>query len=148
MQSVELLSDFTEGLLSMEDLGWMLSDAEASGCKQVLITFTTDSNIIPQVNLIFSYTAEVGLVEWLRIEILISKDIDATAFFTKQYPELIESKGEVVVRSDGISVFYRVSTQPETRKLRDYVKTVAEIVGANVTVLKYASYTLVPEEHL
>lgn len=148
MQPAEFLSDFTEGLLNREDLEWILSDAEASGFKQVLITFTTDSDVIPRVNLIFSYTAEVALVEWLRVEVLISRDVEATSFFTKQYPELIKSRGEVVVRSDGISVFYKVSTQSKSRKLRDCVKTVAEIVGARVGVLRYIGYTLMPEESL
>ncbi|MEM0014515.1 MAG: hypothetical protein QXS42_04450 [Zestosphaera sp.] len=148
MQPAEFLTNFTEDLLSREDLEWMLSDAEVSGARHVLMAFTTDSNTIPRVNVVFSYMAGVGLIEWLRVEVLVSKDIEAASFFTKQYSDLIRGGGEVIVRGDGISVFYRVDARTEVRRLRDYVQAVAEVIGVSVGVLRYVGYTLIPDESL
>ncbi|MEM2020662.1 MAG: hypothetical protein QXP80_00345 [Zestosphaera sp.] len=143
---VDMLIDFTEGLLRLEDLEWILSDVEVSGLKQVLISFTTDSELIPQVNLIFSYLPEVGLIEWLRLEVLVSQDVEASSFFTEYYPELIKSGGEVLVRSDGISIFYKVGDVSRFKSLRDYVGVVSNVLNTAVKELRYVSYGLVPAE--
>lgn len=137
------LVDFIEGLVSLRDLEWILSDLESSGFKEALISFVTDSQIIPHVNVIFSYLGGVELIEWVRVEITLSRDIEALSFFTKYYPALIKSGGEVIVRSDGISVFYKVKLVDETRKLADYVAEVAKLVGTEVGVLRYSGYAIV-----
>lgn len=144
MFPLEKLIDFIGGLVSLEDLEWILSDLESSGSKEALISFATNSLLLPYVSVIFSYLSEVELIEWVRVEIAISKDVEALNFFTKHYPELARSGGEVVVRSDGVSVFYKVRLVGETRKLVDYVNEVAELVGAEVSELKYSGYMIIP----
>ncbi|MEO3994072.1 MAG: hypothetical protein QN229_07205 [Desulfurococcaceae archaeon TW002] len=143
MFPLEKLINFIGSLISLKDLEWILSDLESSGFKEALISFVTNSQILPYVNVIFSYLGEVELIEWVRVEITISKDIEALSFFTKYYPALIKSGGEVIVKSDGISVFYKVKLTDETRKLVDYVAKVAELIGTEVSVLRYSGYTLV-----
>ncbi len=143
---MDVLISFTEGLLRLEDLEWILSDVEASGLKHVLISFTTDSELIPQVNLIFSYLPEVDLIEWLRLEVLVSQDVEASSFFTRYYQELIKSGGEVLVRSDGISIFYRIGNASRFKSLRDYVGIVSSVLNTTVKELRYVSYGLIPAE--
>lgn len=143
MFPLEKLVDFVKGLVSFEDLEWILSDLESSGFKEALISFVTNSRLLPYVNVIFSYLSEAELIEWVRVEITISKDVEALSFFTKHYPELTRSGGEVVVKSDGISVFYKVRLTGETRKLTDYVAKVAELVGAKVSELRYSGYMII-----
>lgn len=144
MFPLEKLIDFIGGLVSTEDFEWILSDLESSGFKEVLISFVTDSHVVPYVNIIFSYLSEVELIEWVRAEITISKDIEASSFFTKYYPELIKSGGEVVIRSDGISVFYKIKLSTETKKLIDYVTMIAKLLGVEVGELRYSNYAIIP----
>ncbi|MEM3142813.1 MAG: hypothetical protein QW656_06315 [Zestosphaera sp.] len=143
MLSLEKLVDFIGDLVPFEDLEWILSDLESSGFKEVLISFVTNSQLLPYVNVIFSYLSEVELIEWVRVEIIISKDIEALSFFTKHYPELIKSGGEVIVKSDGISVFYKIRLAGEAEKLVDYVTKVADLVGTEVSELRYSGYTII-----
>ncbi|MEM0244849.1 MAG: hypothetical protein QXV93_02925 [Zestosphaera sp.] len=143
MLSLEKLVDFIGDLVPFEDLEWILSDLESSGFKEVLISFVTNSQLLPYVNVIFSYLSEVELIEWVRVEIIISKDIEALSFFTKHYPELIKSGGEVIVKSDGISVFYKIRLAGEAEKLVDYVTKVADLVGTEVSELRYFGYTII-----
>ncbi len=145
MFPLEKLIDFVGGLVPVEDFEWILSDLESSGSKEAIMFFVTNSRILPNVNVIFSYLCGVGFIEWVRVEIAISKDIEALSFFTKYYPELIKSGGEVVVRSDGISVFYRVKLVSETRKLVDYVTEVAKMVGTEVNELRFSGYTIIAD---
>jgi len=142
MLPLEKLIDFIGGLVPFEDLEWVLSDLESSGFKEALISFVTDSQILPYVNVIFSYLSEVELIEWVRVEIAVSKDIEALSFFSRYYPELVRSGGEVVIRSDGISVFYKIRLVSETKKLMDYVTMVAELIGTKVSKLSYSGYAL------
>ncbi len=146
MFPLEKLIDFVGGLVPVEDFEWILSDLESSGSKEAMMFFVTNSRILPNVNVIFSYLCGAGLIEWVRVEIAISKDVEALSFFTKYYPELIRSGGEVVVRSDGISVFYRVKLVGETRKLVDYVAEVAKMIGTEVNELKFSGYTIIVNE--
>lgn len=146
MFPLEKLVDFVKGLVSFEDLEWILSDLESSGFKEALISFVTNSRLLPYVNVIFSYLSEAELIEWMRVEITISKDVEALSFFTKHYPELTRSGGEVVVRGDGISVFYKVKLTGETGRLIDYVTKVAELVGAKVSELRYSGYMIISSD--
>jgi len=143
MFPLEKLIDFVGGLVPVEDFEWILSDLESSGSKEAMMFFVTNSRILPNVNVIFSYLCGAGLIEWVRVEIAISKDVEALSFFTKYYPELIKSGGEVVVRGDGISVFYKIRLVSETRKLMDYVSEVAKIVGTEVSELRFSGYTII-----
>lgn len=147
MFPLEKLVDFVGGLAPLEDFEWILSDLESSGFKEALMIFVTNSQILPYVNVIFSYLGEVGLIEWVRVEIMISKDIDASSFFTRYYPELIKSGGEIVVKSDGISVFYKVRLAGEAKKLIDYVTRVAELVETKVSELRYSGYMIISSDN-
>lgn len=142
MFPLKKLIDFIGDLVPLEDFEWILSDLESSGFKEALISFVTDSQILPCVNVIFSYLSEVELTEWVRVEIMVSKDIEALSFFTKYYPELVKSGGEVVIKSDGISVFYKIRLVSEAKKLMDYVTMVAKLVGTEVSKLSYSGYAL------
>lgn len=139
MHTYEDLIHFLSDYVKLDDILWLLSDSEVHSYGQVIISFNTNSKVVLGVNVIFSHRLGGGL-EDVRVEFLISADVSASKFLSSQYTDLIKSGAEVLVKKEGISVFYRVKSLSDAG-LKQYVDSVCKILGTdpiNLSFLKYS----------
>jgi len=139
VHTYEDLMRFLGDYVKLDDILWLLSDSEVHSYGQVIISFNTNSKVVLGVNVIFTHRLGGGL-EDVRVEFLISTDISASKFLSSQYTDLIKSGAEVLVKKEGISVFYRVKSLGNT-SLKQYVDNVCKILeidSINLSFLKYS----------
>ncbi len=143
MLTYENLRNFLSDYIKLDDILWIISDSEIHGYKQVMISFTTDSKVILGVNVIFSHKFEDEL-EDVIVEFLISPEISASKFLTTQYTDLIKSGAEVLIKKEGISIFYRVKSLSNT-SLKQYVDRVCNILGVDSINLNFLKYSFLED---
>lgn len=143
MHTYEDLMRFLGDYVKSDDILWLLSDSEVHSYGQVIISFNTNSKVVLGVNVIFTHRLGGGL-EDVRVEFLISTDISASKFLSSQYTDLIKSGAEVLVKKEGISVFYRVKSLGNA-SLKQYVDNVCKILEIDSINLSFLKYSFLEE---
>jgi len=144
---IKALEELTKPLNLIE----AFEEANEVSARYIILRFKSmNSKYVEGINIILRYLPHTSLVIWGRIEVLVSRDIPAKEFLTRIYNELIKSKAEVLVKADGISVFYKLNTASANEFKADLIRKISEclriIEGTRDVNLVYEGFKVLNHE--
>lgn len=127
--NVRELIERLRDLVPPEEILWVTAEADSLGSRYVIIRFRAQkSKYVDSVNLILSYVPHEDTVLWGRLEILVKPDVSAREFITDMYGKLIRMGCEVLVKSDGISIFRKLGIDIDTQSIKRGLKEICEVL--------------------
>ncbi len=124
---VQELIERLQGLVPPEEILWVTAEADSLGSQHVIMKFRTQkSKHVDSINLILSYLPHENAFLWGKLEILVKPDLSAREFITVMYGRLIRMGCEVLVKSDGISIFRKLGIDISKESIK---KSLTEICG-------------------